>query len=397
MTFGRLPETIRPCDLSQSDADAWRAMQAATPVFGSPLLGPDFARAVGEVRSDARVSIWRKASGAPAAILAHHRRPGGFARPIGAPLSDYQALLSSPDVAMPATDALASAGLGALRLSGLIDPFGAFDADKLQASPAHRIVLEGPASAYLQRVREASSNASKNQRRYSVRLERDLGSLQIAAPDLDQAAFERLLAWKRRQLERSGLHDFLRAQSTGALTQRLFDTRGDAFEGLMISLYAGDRHVAGQFGVRQGDWYHPWIAAFDPELRAYSPGFLHQWKAIEAMPGLGLRTYDLGTSSDRWKQVFASETVLVGAGMVTADNLSGRIALASEQVWALGPLRRHPLAGRVRRRLDQLAAMEPTLGGRVRGVMEAAMNLDRRIAATEPAEAAPPAQPHAAH
>ena len=32
----------------------------------------------------------------------------------------------------------------------------------------------------------------------------------------------------------------------------------------------------------------------DPELRAYSPGVIFQWRAVEAMPALGLDTYELG-------------------------------------------------------------------------------------------------------
>ena len=89
-------ETLHPSDLTGADLAAWRALAAAHPAFASPLLGPDFAVEVGRVRDDARVTVWRRDHQA-IGFLAHHRRPGGLARPIGSPFSDYHALVSSVD------------------------------------------------------------------------------------------------------------------------------------------------------------------------------------------------------------------------------------------------------------------------------------------------------------
>ena len=40
-------EVLRPSELSDADIGAWRALCAARPHFRNPLLGPDFAIAVG--------------------------------------------------------------------------------------------------------------------------------------------------------------------------------------------------------------------------------------------------------------------------------------------------------------------------------------------------------------
>lgn len=378
------PEILHPAALSDADAAAWRALQAATPAFGNPLLGPDFAQAVGAVREDARVAVWRE-TGEPVGFLAFHQRPGAFARPIGAPLSDYQALVSAPNFDLTATEAVTASGLGAFRVSGAVDPIGVFAALPSRA-PAYRVVLSSTADDYLSALGAGSANRAKNLRRYRGRLERDLGAVEIVAPDDDPKAFAQLLAWKRDQLARSGLHDFLRAPWTSALLDRLFETRDARFGGLAINLYSGGRLVAGHFGVRQGDWYHPWIAARDPELDTYAPGFVHQWCAIQAMSGLGLRTYDLGAGSDGWKRMFASEGVEISAGLVTASGVRGRLAGAAEGLWALPPLRRRELATRLRQRLDQIATMELTFGGRLRGVAYAVGGFSRRNAARRPAQ-----------
>ena len=405
-------DIVHPCAMAPADQAAWRELQAATPAFGSPLLGPEFAQAVGAVRKDARVTIWRTPSGAPSAVFAYHRRPDGFGRPIGAPFCDYHAVISTPDVAFDARTILASAKLKAFRVSGLVDPFGLFGggqagsdgvgSDQLGSDqlglgdfvrePAYRIVLErGPDAAlacdaglaHLDGLKASSANRFKNFKRYSKRLEQAFGPVRLVVEDGDSAAFARLLDWKRQQLLRTGLHDFLRPDWIGDLMHQLFqasaNTAGEpGFGGLMISLYAGDHHVAGHFGVRLGGWYHPWIGATAPNLEAYGAGFVHQWKAVEAMGRLGLHTYDLGPGSDHWKRLFTADVVEVAAGLVTAPTLGGRFARAGDRLWTTPPLDRLGVAGRLRNRLDQIATIETGWSGRARGVLALGSALERR-------------------
>jgi len=357
-------DVVRPADLAAADVAAWRGMQAAEPAFGSPLLGPDFAQAVGDVRGDSRVAVFRR-DGETAGFLAYHRRPSGFARPIGAPFCDYHALVSDPRAGLTGGEALAAAGLGRLRLTGLVDPFGQFAGAVAERTTAHRIVVTSDAQTYLDALRAGSQNRFKNHRRYRRGLEQDLGPVRLVAHDSDPAAFERLMGWKRRQIAESGVHDFLGAAWASTLMRQLYETRGGAFEGLMVSLYAGERLVAAHFGVVCDGWFHPWIGAIDPGLKAYSPGLVHQIEAIGAMTDLGLRVYDLGASNDHWKQMFALDQVEIGSGLATAPSLSGRIARSCDQVW------RAPAIGRLRRRLDQINAVELTLGGRLQGAAHA--------------------------
>ena len=259
-------------------------------------------------------------------------------------------------------EALEAAGLDRLRLTGLVDPFDDPDGGVTDRAWAHRIVLTDTPEAYLDGL---GRNRLKNHRRYRRGLEQAIGPVRLVARDPDPAAFERLLRWKRRQIELTGVHDFLGVDWTLALMRRLHETRTPGFEGLMVSLYAGKRLVAAHFGVRQGDWFHPWLGAIDPDLRAYSPGLVHQIEAIGAMGELGLRTYDLGPSNDHWKRMFANSGVWIGSGLATRSSLAGQIAKAGDQVW------RAPLIGRLRGRLDQIASLELTLGGRLQGAAHA--------------------------
>lgn len=380
-------QLMHPGELSVADLAAWRAMQAQSPAFASPLLGPDFAQMVGDVRDDARIAVWRR-DGDAIGFLPHHRRPTGFARAIGAPFADYHALVSTPDANLSGGEALASAKLTALRLSGLVDPYGVFANAAPVRAPTYTIDLTGTGGDYLRGLHAHSANRAKNYRRYHRKLEADVGDLILIAPDRERDAFEQLLAWKRLQLARTGMHDFLRPDWTQTLLHDVFDRRAGSFQGLMISLYAGGRLIAAHFGARLDGVYHPWIGAMDPELEAYSPGFVHQWMAIEAMTPLALQTYDLGPGSDHWKKMFATSHADVGVGLATAPGFGGRLAGAAEGVWTVPPLAGARLAERARHRLDQIASLELTLGGRVRGVVDAVSGFERRTSSRRPSPSA---------
>jgi CelD/BcsL family acetyltransferase involved in cellulose biosynthesis len=360
-----------PGALSASDIAAWGALQAANPAFANPLFGPDFTRLVGRARSDARVAVYRRL-GLPVAFLAYHARPGGFARPIGAPFSDYQALVTAPHLAMTGAEALALAGLNALRFNGLVDPAAVFG-EAEGGHSAYAIVLDQTPDAYLEAVRAASPKKFKNYRRLEHRMA-ELGEIRFVANDKSQAAFDALMAWKSEQFRQSGLQDVLRPVWVKAMMADLFASEC----GLMCSLYVGDTLVAGHFGIRDGATYHPWIASANPAFNAYSPGQAFLAHAIRAMPALGLTTYDLGPGHDHYKRPFANVERSIGARLVLADSALGRRAGGRDGLWSVGALGRSGTVDKVRRRLDHIAAVDPSVGGRVWGLVEAVAGATKR-------------------
>jgi CelD/BcsL family acetyltransferase involved in cellulose biosynthesis len=370
-------QILHPSELSGEDTARWRALCAAEPAFQNPLLGPDFAQAVGEVRPDARVAIFVR-DGSAVGFLPFHRRPGGLARPIGAPLSDYHALVSTPDIGLSGPALLAAAGLGAYRYTGLVDPFGLFGAPE-RARESYRVVPAGPAEDYLEGLRAASAKKFKNWRRLDHKLDREVAPLRLVAPETERAAFDTLIAWKRDQLKRTGGHDFLSPIWTRRLFEALFERREGDFQGLLIALYAGEKLVAAHFGVRLGDWYHPWLAATEPELAIYSPGQVFLIRAIGGMQDLGLATYDLGPGHDHYKRAFAPEPFDVGEGLAVAPTIAGAAHGAVDQAWALAGARQDTaFAARLRRRLEIITASETSLVGRTRGLADAVAGQARR-------------------
>ena len=364
-------ETLHPSLLSAADAALWRSFAADEDGFANPLLGPEFAQAVGKVREDARVAIVRRA-GETIGFLPFHRRPGGLARPIGSPLSDYHGLVSRPDTGLRVADVLRAAEVSVFRYSGLIDPHGVFPTSPETDRTAYLIDLKGTtAEAYLEAVRAESPKKIKNYRRLDNKLDREVGAVRLVAGDMSRDAFNLLIDWKRDQLARTGGHDFLRADWTRELMADLFTTRDGDMRGLMINLYAGDLLVGGHFGVRQGATYHPWIASTNPAMAAWSPGQIFFLRAIAAMPELGLTRYDLGPGHDHYKRAYGLRTFQIGEGAATAATVAGCVAHSVESVWNLAGAHGAGPVGQLRRRLDAIASTELTVTGRVRGFVEA--------------------------
>ena len=365
-------ETLHPNRLAPADTALWRRMAQAEPAFASPLLGPDFTQAVGRVREDARVAVIRR-DGETLGFLPYHRRPGRMARAIGSPLSDYHAIVSRPDPGFGAQDVLSAADLGVFRYTGLVDPFGVFG-DVGEASQAFVIAPEGSAEAFLERVRAASPKKIKNYRRLDHKLGREIGEVRMVAPDRSREAFDQVIAWKREQLARTGLHDFMRPDWTRDLLLDLFQRQTGDFQGLLVSLYAGDNLVAGHFGVRLGAVFHPWIASTNPAFGAWSPGHLFFQRAIAAMPGLGLERYDLAPGHDHYKRTYAFEQTEVRGGAVTASLMASSV----EGAWNLAGGNGSGMVARLRRRMDVITSVELTMSGQVRGLVSAVAGQSRR-------------------
>jgi len=318
--------------------------------------------------------------------VAHHRRPGGLGRPIGAPLADYHALITAPAPATSAAQFLEAANLSAWRFTGLVDPHGLLAGETAARNESHVVDLAGRTPVdYLEAVRAASPKKFKNYRRLEHKLERDLGDFALVGPDHDRDSFETLIAWKREQLRRTGSHDFFSPDWMRGLFHHLFDTRTGDFQGLMVALYAGGRLVAGQFGVRQGDVFHPWLASADPELNPYSPGQMFLRHAIEALPGLGLSVFDLGPGHDHYKRPYALTQVEIGEGLATAASPGGRGARLREAAWSAAGAHRGGIAGSLRRRLDLIATVELSLHRRALGFAQAVADqgVRRRAPAAE--------------
>jgi CelD/BcsL family acetyltransferase involved in cellulose biosynthesis len=154
------------------------------------------------------------------------------------------------------------------------------------------------------------------------------------------------------------------------LLERLRASGDPDFGGAVFSLRDGERIVAVEFGLRAGGVYHSWFPAFDRAYAELSPGLLLLEKMIEAAPGMGLHKIDLGPGESHYKKYYSNRLTPLYEGLATGPTSLGRAHAGGFTLWR--SLEAAPLGARLRRRLDQIAACEPTAVGRVRGVIAAA-------------------------
>ncbi len=359
--------TISAAALGEAQIARWAALQAETKEFGSPLVGPYFAQLVHRHRGDVDIAI-AEHEGRDVAFFAFHKVGHGYARPVGAPFSDYQAVVSEPGLKLNGTQFLAAAGIERMAVSGLMDPHGLFAEAVLEPTLGFRISVKDGGAVKMERLRQANPKWAKNLRRLASKMDRELGPIRFVAGDQDPVALEAILQLKIDQYHESGLTDVLRPAWVKAMMQDLFSNTDPAFGGCLITLYAGDYLVSGQFGVRQGGWFHPWIASSCPKAHPYSPGIVFLSQMIRSAEEIGIETIDLAQGHSHYKSQFSRNPVTVQTGQI---GLRARPTAASQK----GAL------GLIQQRLDLIASLEPDLAGRLHAGWAAVTSAPRRLIA----------------
>jgi len=74
-------------EMSEADWAIWAEIRTNTPALRSPYFHPDYTRLLADLRPDVRVVCEYDTDGTPIAFLPIQGQK--FARPVGAPMSDY--------------------------------------------------------------------------------------------------------------------------------------------------------------------------------------------------------------------------------------------------------------------------------------------------------------------
>ncbi|MFT4075012.1 MAG: GNAT family N-acetyltransferase [Asticcacaulis sp.] len=372
-------DLITPSALTDRDIRTWRAMCALTPLFRSPLLSPDFTRAVAMGRDDVFVAVFRQ-QGQIIGFLPHHRRPHRFARPVGAPFSDYSALITFPDAQLDGRDALKAAGIDRFQAIGLIDPHNLFGDTGGEADMAYGIDLEGATDTLSRKHR-------KNVSRHRRNLIEAHGEIDFIVNDRNRDHFDRMLRLKREQLSQNGLHDFMSPPWAAALLERLFEASPDGLHGSLLTMTIGGKPALFHYGPRLGDRMHPWISAYDPAFGSFSPGSIFLMECQAPLKAAGVSYYDLSTGQSHYKNSFSNLSYPVRHVGIYGASPSGRLgrnlSLAAGRLQQAMGGRVSGAVTRLNRRFDQIACLELDLVGRAKGVAHAVSSIPRRLGAID--------------
>jgi len=365
-------EAVRPGDLDAEAQGRWRAFRAARPELASPYFDLRYVQAAGEAVPHAAVAVaWR--GGRIEAFLPFQRR-GGLIQPLGAPLCDYHGLVAAPGSDIAVADLFAVAGRS-LRVSGWV---GEAPAQGMHARRAMVADLGRGFEAYLGQRKAAGQGAAlKDKRRRARALERDHGAVEFSFGADPGDVLDFIVRFKRAQMRRTGQHDVFANAWTRRLLARLSGAP-DADFGLRFAvLKARGQVIAAEAGLLSGDAYHLWFPVYDPDFARYSPGSLMTFETLRALAAQGVRTVDFGPAEDDYKRLYADPGQPVWEGQVNTRGFAAACWRAGERLASPAPAAARAWRAAVRR-IDRIAACEPTFNGQVGATARSVADLGRR-------------------
>jgi CelD/BcsL family acetyltransferase involved in cellulose biosynthesis len=282
--------------------------------------------------------------GRPAGFFAFERRRLRVGKPIGAGLSDCQAVVAEPGLEWEPRDLLVACDLAVWEFDHLLAAQPQFADHHAAVVPSFVMDLSDGHEAFCAAVAARSKSFIPRARRGIRRLERDVGPLRLEYDDPSEEAHRTVLAWKSAQYRRSGRPDLFSRPWVAALVTDLLATRSDTFRCICSTLYAGDRIVAGQINLHSPRVIASWVVAYDTEVRRAGPGNVMDLLMTEEAAARGIVHIDMGRGDTPQKLRIGTAAIPVAEGSVERP---GVVAL-SRRAWrtpvraAHGAVLRHP-------------------------------------------------------
>jgi CelD/BcsL family acetyltransferase involved in cellulose biosynthesis len=307
---------IRPEELSPAQIARWEALQATRADLGSPFLSPHWVRAVAVAQGDDNVRV--AAVGPPGEEAAFFSaRVGRFtAQPVGAPMCDYQGVVSDKGVRLDARELVRAFGVQSFDYGEMLAYDSTFATHSRGRAMSHIVNVPDGYAAYEAQRKEAGVGVLKDADKKRRKAEREVGPARVTIFSRDEADFEQMVAWKRAQFSATGQIDIFETPWTLRLLRDLFEHPRPGFGGMLCTLHFGDQLAAAQFHLHGADVVHGWFITHNPEFERYSPGILMFQDILRWMDGAPFSRLDLGCGDYRFKRELANAGQWVSHGFV---------------------------------------------------------------------------------
>lgn len=330
---------IRPQELDRNLRARWRQIQLSNADLASPHFCVEFTEAVAAVRNDLYIGIIEDGSGV-VGFFPYHRRPCGFARPVGLGLSDYHGVIIESTAQWTSDDLLRGCGLVRWKFDHqLVSQPQMLRGDAVIENSPILDVSSGFAAYERQRVHMGGSQLRTIHRRIR-KLARDYEPHRFVEHDPDPERVNQVLALKSAQCREAGTYDYFSLAWTVALVRRLHAIQTPDFSGALSCVYVGDRCVAAHLGLRSQSVWHWWFPCYEKAFRRYSPGLILLWELARAAADRRMRYVDLGKGTSAYKTSMMTCAVQVAEGEITRPSVWNRAAAA---IRGIQDMRRHRL------------------------------------------------------
>ena len=352
--------------LSETDRMAWAALRASNPQCYSPYFHINYTETLSKLRDDVYIACVYDAD-LPVAFLPYQGET--FAKPVGAPMTDYHGFICKPEAQFDPVHILKIANIGAYHFSAVVNN---------QLSPHSQTMDEGVLMDVSQGAegwrgeRDGSYRRHlKSNRRRIRKAGEDIGEPRFVWASKDQAVFDHLIAWKKQKFAETGKYDVLSANWTMELLTRLWSGAEADLRCDMHALYFGDRLAAVDLGLTDGKTFHSWIVAYDGELHSYAPGIQLLEALIDQSEALGYTRLDFGVGTDGYKRHYATEPIKTSSGFIAAKGTAAAFSNLYSKAESFGQKALKDAPGKLRRRYTQIAACEDSVSGRAKAILSA--------------------------
>lgn len=361
-------ESRAVAELSPAERALWAQFRAANPALYSPYFDLRYIEAAARVAPGAAVAVIRRHREV-AAFLPFQRR-GGLLQPLAAPLTDYHGLIAPAGAEIDLRQVVEQLGARRFRFNGLMD--GAADGGEGAVSrPAMIADLSEGYDAYLEGRKAAGQwSAVRDKQRCLRQLTKAHGRATLTW-SRDPEVLRTLMDGKRDQMRRTGQHDVFSTPWTRELLEALLAIEAPDFGLRVAALEVDGRQIAAEVGLLSGETYHFWFPIYDRDFARFSPGALLSFETLKALAEQGVRHADFGPGAESYKKLFADPGPEVLEGDIHIDPLIAQIRRLVQETSAVHPPIGRRLASayeRIERRLDRIAACEPTLEGQIGAV-----------------------------
>jgi len=362
----------RARELSETDRMAWADLRASNPQTYSPYFHFDYTALISELREDVFIACIYD-DDLPVAFLPYQGER--FARPVGAPMTDYHGFICKADAVFDPVEILKAAGIGAFHFSAVVN---AQMAPQVQSEDEGVLLNIEKGAEQWRSERDGSYRRHlKSNRRRTRKSQEDIGEPRFVWKSQDQSVFEQLIAWKKQKFTETGKYDVLSADWTLQLLEQLWSRKDGELRCDMQALYFGDRLAAIDLGLSDGETFHSWIVAYDGELHSYAPGIQLLEGLIDASSQLGYKRIDLGIGTDGYKRHYATEPVSAGSGFIAAQGSAAALSNLYGKAESFGQKALKDAPGKLRRRYTQIAACEDSVSGRAKAMLQAVKSSSR--------------------
>jgi CelD/BcsL family acetyltransferase involved in cellulose biosynthesis len=350
---------LRPSELGPAELARWQQLQRGSPSLANPFLSQSFTVAVGRVRAGARVAVLEERQEV-VGFFPYERGVLPIGRPIGAGVSDCQALIHTAGLDWDAQGLLRGCGLDVWEFDHLLADQAPFTPYHLVREPSFIMDVVDGYEAYLEDRRHTSRRTVTSLLKKRSKLEAEAGAIRFDFDCMDVEVLRRLMHWKSAQYRRTGWSDRFAKSWIVRLVEDLFETRTPECSGTLSALYAGGRLVAAHFGLRSQSVLSCWFPTYDVSFYKYSPGLLLHLEMAKAAAAQGLSYLDLGKGEAEYKNVLGNRHLQVAEGWVERPSTVAvvrRVQRAPRRQALNFVLRRPRLRRGARRALRQVARL----------------------------------------